>query len=76
MSRLEDLTLSQIKDLSPAERLDAINAIWDSMARDQPAVDLSDDERALLDAAARDVEERPESAVEWGAFRERLKSVL
>lgn len=66
--------ISRVKELTPAERLEFIEAIWETMGGDNAPV--SDAEQALLDARIADAETNPADESPWSDVRERLKRQL
>ena len=66
--------LSKVQSLSPADRLELIGAVWESL---EPAeVPVSDRERKLIDQRLADAESNPEDQLDWPAVRDRLRSQL
>jgi putative addiction module component (TIGR02574 family) len=66
--------LSKVQTLSPADRLELIGAVWESL---EPAeVPVSDRERQLIDQRLADAESNPEDQSDWPAVRDRLRSQL
>jgi len=58
--------------LGVAERLELIEALWDSIASDPSAagqIPLTDDERALLDERLREHRANPDAARPWAEVR-------
>lgn len=70
-----DATLiSRVNTLSPAERLELIGALWESLP---PAdVPVTEEEKALLDARLADLEKNPADQSPWAEVRERLRRQL
>ena len=60
--------------LSPAERLELVEELWDSIAaeRENEPFPLSDAQREELDRRIRELDEHPERARPWEEVRERL----
>lgn len=66
--------LTRVKTLSPAERLELIGAVWESL---EPAdLPVSEDEKQLLDQRLADAEAKPEDQSDWSDVRGRLRSQL
>jgi putative addiction module component (TIGR02574 family) len=59
--------------LSIPERIELVEAIWDTVAADPHAVPLSEDHRAELDRRLADLEANPEAGSPWEEVRARLE---
>ncbi len=66
--------LGQVKQLSVAERMELISAVWESL--DPNEIPVSDSEKALLDARLEDLKQNPRDQSAWPEVRERLKQRL
>lgn len=64
--------LSKAKALSPAERIELMGELWESLSGELP---ISDAERNLLDQRLREADERPQEQSPWSEV-ERLLSNL
>ena len=66
--------ISRVKDLSAAERLELISAVWDTLSlKDVP---VTEEQKSLLDARIADAENSPEDQSPWSEARERLRHRL
>lgn len=66
--------ISKVKELTPAERLEFIEAVWETMGAEDIPVTAA--ERSLLDARIADVQANPSDESPWSDVRERLKRQL
>ncbi len=58
-------TLSQITALSLEERLWLVQAIWDSIPPEQIPVDLSEDQKRMLDRRRAELDANPDNVLTW-----------
>ena len=63
--------LAKVTSLSPAERLELIGTLWDSLPHADLAV--TEAERTLLDARLKDMEENPGNESPWSEVQARLQ---
>lgn len=69
--------LAELFKLSPEERIQLAEDLWDSVAaRPQDMPPLTDAQRAEIERRLADHERDPKSAVDWEAIRTRLWSRL
>ena len=61
----------EIDRLTPEERLELIERLWDSLSSDQ--VDLTSAQQAELDRRLDDLDARPEAAMSWDEALRRLR---
>jgi len=64
--------VSEIFELSVAERIQIVEDIWDSIAAKPDEFPLSDDDRAELDRRLLSHEKNPDDGTSWEDLRERL----
>ena len=63
--------LSRVKTLSPAERLELIGAVWETLSpADAP---VTAEEKVLLDARLADLDNSPEDQSPWSEVQARLR---
>ena len=62
--------LAQAMRLSPGDRLELIEALWDTLAEED--IPVTPEERALLDARLADLEANPGDQSPWSEVRARL----
>ena len=68
---IDESLIAKVISLSPADRLELIGALWDSL----PHADLpvTDAEKALLDARLADIEQNPNDESPWSEVKARLE---
>ena len=66
--------LNELLRLSPAERLEAIGELWDSLEGQAELFPLSAEERAELDRRIAEDEADRRPGVSWAELRRRLES--
>ena len=66
--------LTEVKSLSAVDRLELIEAVWQSL----PPCDIAvtDDEKALLDARLNGIDISPNQQGSWPEVQERLRGLL
>jgi putative addiction module component (TIGR02574 family) len=68
---IDSALLEKIRKLEPADRLELIGVVWDSLLpTDLP---LTDAERDLLDARLADMESHPDDQSSWADVKRRLE---
>jgi len=66
--------LSQVKSLSPADRLELISAVWETFSpQDAP---ITDDEKALIDVRLQEMDAHPDDQSSWEEASARLRHQL
>lgn len=65
---------AKVATLSPADRLELIGAIWDTLSPED--LPVTDAERGLLDARLADMENNPDDQSPWPEVKARLERVL
>jgi putative addiction module component (TIGR02574 family) len=68
---IHESLIEQIVRLKPTERLELIEAVWDSLSADD--LPLTDAERVLLDARLADIEANPRDQSSWADVKSRLE---
>jgi putative addiction module component (TIGR02574 family) len=68
---IDESLLAKVTSLSPAERLELIGAVWDTLLPDD--LPVTDAERALLDARLTDMEKNPNDQSPWREVKARLE---
>ena len=70
---IDNALLERIRNLEPADRLELIGVVWDSLSpTDLP---LTDAERDLLDARLADMESNPDDQSLWADVKKRLEKL-
>ena len=67
------LTPSEIKKLSVSERMLIVQEIWDSIAADQQALDVTEAQKAELDRRIAAHDAAPHEGRSWEEIKHRLK---
>jgi len=62
----------QLFKLSAAERLELVEELWDSIADDDEALALTDEQRADLTRRLAEADADPAGGSSWGAVRDRI----
>ena len=63
----------QVFRLSAAERLELLEDLWDSLADDDSALQLTAEQREDLDRRLREADADPEGGSSWEEVRERIR---
>ena len=70
---IDNALLEKIRNLEPADRLELIGVVWDSLSpTDLP---LTDAERDLLDARLADMQANPNDQSSWADVKKRLEQL-
>ena len=70
---IDNSLLEKIRNLEPADRLELIGVVWDSLSpTDLP---LTEAERDLLDARLADMESSPNDQSSWADVKKRLEKL-
>lgn len=68
---IDDSLLARVASLNPADRLELIGAVWNTLSPDD--LPVTDAERALLDARLSDMERNPDDQGPWFDVKNRLE---
>jgi putative addiction module component (TIGR02574 family) len=71
---IDETLLAKVTSLSPADRLEFIGVVWETLSPDDFPV--TDAELALLDARLADMEEHPDDQSPWPEVKARLDQLL
>jgi putative addiction module component (TIGR02574 family) len=71
---IDETLLAQVASLSPADRIELIGAVWDTLSPDD--LPVTDGERALLDARLSDMQDNPDDHSPWPEVKARLERLL
>lgn len=63
--------MAKVTSLSPADRLELIGAVWDTLSADD--LPVTDAERALLNTRLTDMEKNPNDQSPWPEVKARLE---
>jgi putative addiction module component (TIGR02574 family) len=67
-------TPAELRELSTAEQLDLLEAVWDTLAANPESLPLSSEHRRELDRRLEEMERSPEAGVRWSDLRRDLES--
>lgn len=70
---IDNSLLEKIRNLEPADRLELIGVVWDSLSPTD--LSLTDAERDLLDARLADIELNPNDQSSWADVKKRLEKL-
>ena len=62
---LDQTLVNRLLDLSPEARLELADLLWDSVTPESEGHAISDDERSILDARLKDLEENGPDGLTW-----------
>jgi len=68
---IDESLLAKVASLSPAERLQLIGAVWDTLSPED--LPVADAERVLLNARLTDMESNPHDQSPWPEVKARLE---
>ncbi|HEX8073315.1 MAG TPA: addiction module protein [Pyrinomonadaceae bacterium] len=66
-------SLSDILELSVAERIQLAEDIWDSVASVPEVIELTDEQRAELDRRLAAYAQNPDAGIAWDELKEKLR---
>jgi putative addiction module component (TIGR02574 family) len=69
-------SMKELRHLPIPERIELVKELWDSIAEESPAIDLSKEQVAELDRRLDALEAQPESGTPWHIARERILASL
>jgi len=68
------MQVSEILQLSVAERVQIVEDIWDSIGENPEELPLSETEKLVLDKRLEDYREDPHEGIEWEILKKNLSS--
>ena len=71
---IDESLMEKIASLAPTERLELIEAVWDSLSPDD--LPITEAERVLLDARLADMELNPDDQSSWAEVKNRLERLF
>ena len=67
------MSIDEIKQLDITERILLVEEIWDSIAKEQESVGLSEYEKEVLDARLTSLEENPNTLMSWDEIKTKIR---
>ena len=67
------MSIDEIKQLDIAERILLVEEIWDSIAKEQDHLVLSEYEKEVLDMRLISLEEEPHNLISWDEIKSKLR---
>jgi putative addiction module component (TIGR02574 family) len=68
----DKISMADVLRLSVAERILLVEDIWDSIANQPESLEVSDSQRAELDARVAAYRQDPSGGIEWDDLKKRL----
>ncbi len=68
-------SLSEAKKLAPDERIELVEAIWDSVASEAASLPVPESHRRLLDKRLTEYEANPKEGCSWEEVKARLEKL-
>lgn len=65
---MNDSVIQQISQLTKSEKLLLVEAIWDSIADDPSAIDITDSQKEVIQSRIETLEEDSKTAISWDSF--------
>jgi putative addiction module component (TIGR02574 family) len=69
---MPNVSLAEILQLSPEERIQLVEDVWDSIAESPEAIPISDTQRIELDRRRAEYQRNPGGGLDWQKVRARL----
>lgn len=69
-------SIQELRELPIPERIDLVQELWDSIADEAPAIDLSAEQIAELDRRLDALDAQPEGGTPWDIARKRILASL
>lgn len=70
---MSEISVSDLLHLSVAERIQLVEDLWDSIATEPEAMELTEAQREEIDRRLAEHDANPESAIPWEEVRARLR---
>ncbi len=67
------MSIDEIKMLDITERIMLVEEIWDSIAKEQDSLSLSDYEKKILDERLASLQNDPSNLVSWSEIKNRVR---
>ena len=66
-------TREEIRELTPDQRLQLLEDVWETFELEPESLELSEGHRALIESRLQQLERHPESTVSWDEVLHRLR---
>jgi len=67
------MSIDEIKQLDITERILLVEEIWDSIAKEQESVGLSEYEKEVLDTRLASLDENPNTLMSWDEIKTKIR---
>ena len=67
------MSIDEIKMLDVTERIILVEEIWDSIAKEQDKVGLSEYEKEILNSRLASLENNPETLMSWNEIKNKIR---
>ena len=68
------MSIDEIKQLDITERILLVEEIWDSIAKEQEHLGLSEYEKEILDTRLASLDENPNNLMSWDEIKSKLRA--
>jgi putative addiction module component (TIGR02574 family) len=68
------MSIDEIKQLDITERILLVEEIWDSIAKEQDHLGLSEYEKEILDTRLTSLEDEDTTLISWDEIKEKIKA--
>jgi putative addiction module component (TIGR02574 family) len=68
------MATNSIFDLSPAEKLQLVEDLWDDLAANPESVPVHDWQRAELDRRSANLQQHPQETASWDEVKQRIRA--
>ncbi|NUM80180.1 addiction module protein [bacterium] len=71
---MKPITLSDILELSVPERIQLAEDIWDSVAENPEALDLTEEQKRILDQRFESYQRNPQAVLSWDEIKNQIRN--
>jgi len=68
------MSIDEIKMLDISERIILVEEIWDSIAKEQDNLGLSEYEKSVLDERLASLENNPDTLMSWDEMKDKIRN--
>ena len=68
------MSIDEIKMLDISERIILVEEIWDSIAKEQDNVGLTEYEKSVLDERLASLENNPDTLMSWDEMKDKIRN--